>query len=512
MVAARAYFRRRRPVAARPASSVGPVRRQRYAAAQLDHLTGDWVPLVADVNELIAGAAPRVRGRVAQLVRDFPPFHRAVNNLVGYTVGTGVQLQSQVRDDDGKPLHRARKAIEEAWKYFMDEADLSGGPAFRQHFHELAGLAKRQDVEAGEFIAAIVRHPEPRNRFLPFGLAFYESERLTDLGARPRSGNLLHHGVEYSPLTGAIEALHIADAERIGAAVRVPAEDALFGFLRFRPGQLRGMTPFAPAVLLTRALGEAIGAEVDAFQLASKWLAIVTTQDPKTFQASRVTEREGRRIEQLENAIIEYLRPGESIELKNNQRGDEAFQSFAGFILRMVSITIDVPYEILTMDYRGLNYSTMRVGRNDFSDQIAPIQRRHVLQFYDRVFRRFLDESALRGRLDLPGYWRNPWRYRECLWIPPGMKPIDPLRETKAAVDAMGAYIASPQEFILARGQDPERVLDDIAEWRRMCEERGLDWRQALGGVNTALASNPAAVSGEGGESGDEDEEGRMIQ
>jgi len=507
MAAPRAYSRRRRP---RPARASAQLERQRYAAAQLDHLTGDWTPVVGDVNELIAGAAPRVRGRVAQLVRDFPPFHRAVNNLVGYTVGTGVHLQSQVHREDGTPDHRARQAIEDAWHWFMDEADLSGSPAFRQHFHELAGLAKRMDVEAGEFIAAMQRHPDPRGRYLPFGLAFYESGRLTDLGAREHGVNRLHHGVEYSPLTGAVQALHIADAERIGAATRIPAEDAILGFLRFRPGQLRGMTPFAPAVLLTRALGEAIGAETDAFQLASKWLAVVTTTDPKGFQTGRAIEVQGKKIEHLQNAIIEYLRPGETIEFKNNLRGNEAFQGFSNFILRMVSITIDVPYEILTMDYRGLNYSTMRVGRNDFSDQLAPTQRRHVLQFYDRVFRRFLDEAVLRGRLDLPGYWRDPWRYRECLWIPPGMKPIDPLREGKAAVDAMGALLASPQEYILARGQDPERVLDDIAEWRRMCEARGLDWRGALAGVNTALANNPSAVSGEGGE--EEDEEGRMLQ
>ncbi|MGE4471125.1 MAG: phage portal protein [Desulfovibrio sp.] len=503
------------PDADREQQRTSPAERLRYAAAQTGRLVGDWFPANQNINMLVSQASPLVRSRMRQLVRDFPPFARAVNSLVKYTVGTGFQFQSHAALPDGSPDKRARAAIEEAWRVFCEEADAAGSPALRLSLHELAALARRQDCEQGEFLAVFQERRDRRDALLPFGLAFYESERLTALHARAENGNEVHDGVEYDRRTGAIAAFHLLEDGYARRVFRVPAERAVFGLNRLRVGQLRGITPFAPALLLARDLGMTMDAEIDAAKLASKWLAVVKTPDAAGYQRERITgqDEEGRSIENMENAILEYLEPGEDIEIKSHQRGGENFQSFTRFILRLVAITVDLPYEILSGDTSGLNYSTLRVIRNDFAQALAPDQRRHISQFYQPVFRHFLDEAVLRGRLRLPGYWSEPWRYRRGLWIPPGMKPVDPLREFKAAAEAINAGLRSPQEVILERGGDPERVLAELADWRRMQREHGLDGAGAeIGTVSTALANNPAAVAGENDENDADDGNGEKAE
>jgi capsid protein len=94
------------------------------------------------------------------------------------------------------------------------------------------------------------------------------------------------------------------------------------------------------------------------------------------------------------------------------------------------------------------------------------------------------------GKLDLPGYFSNPSRYTKMEWQPPGMESIDPLRETKAWIDASKSNLRSPQEAIRARGRDPEDVLREIQEFRAWEKEMGIEPQE----VSKAMQNNPAAV------------------
>lgn len=491
--------RRPRNLRAAPRATSAPdrtsIERKRYAAAQVGRLVGDWFPVGQDVNALISNASNLVRSRTRQLVRDFPAFARAANTLATYVVGAGIQYQSRVLGNDGKPHKIFRTRIEDTLKYWMDDADVSGSAAFSQHFFELQSLAKRQDVEQGEFFGVLQPHHDGRKAFLDCGIALYESERLASLNLKAQGTNKVQDGVEYDARTGSPVAFHFIEDTLIYKTVRIPAADVVFGLDRRRPGQLRGITPFAPALMLARDLATTMDAEIDAAKLASKWLAVVKTPNIDDFQKERVAAVGGKPIEMLENAIIEYLNPGEEITIQGHQRGGENFQSFCKFIMRLIAITADIPYEILSGDYNGMGYISLRVGRNDFAQQLAPIQSRHVRHFCQPIFRKVLDRAVLQGRVDLPGYWTEPWRFQRGVWICPGMKAVDPLREIKAAIEGIKGGLQSPQEYIMERGGDPDQVLSDISAWRAACAEAGLDFDAMLGSVKTPMANNPAAIS-----------------
>lgn len=470
-----------------------------YAAAKTTRLTGGWSPVGQDVNSLIRSSSTQIRNRSRQLVRDFAYFARAVDVLVDYTVGTGVQLQSRVTRgvdaETGKSrLHTAKiNEIESAWRRWMEEADAAG----RMHYHELEQLAKRQDVESGEFIFVKVNLPD-KNRFIPFALQAYEADWLTSNYTTPLNGNVVDQGIEADPRTGRVVAYHFAVPDGFNNLTgniktqRIPAEQVIHGFKTLRPGQLRGISPFTTAILIADDLHDYLGAEIDAAKLAAKRLAVVTTTDAAGFQALRGADdaTTGQRIEELETAFIEYLRPGESITFDGSNRPGDSFEPFTRLVLRMVAVSTGVTYELLTGDYAGINYSNLRGIRNDFMKTIAPTQQRHIRQFCNPVYRAFLESAVQSGRISLPGYFSNPYPWQECIWQPPGVESIDPLREGKAYIDQINSLLRSPQEITASRGRDYEEVLNEIAEAKRMADARGLSPVD----VKTALAQAPSAV------------------
>ena len=478
--------------AVRPAS--GQVRAAGYDGASSPRGTGNWLPANADFNQLLGMDSARMRGRVRDLVRNFPPFARAVNALVAFTVGSGSRFQSLAVLPDGTPDMPVRKRIEDRFRAWMEQADVAG----RLHFYELQQLTKRQECECGEYILRFAR-PRDRRRGL-LALQMHEPENLSSWrieGQEPDSD--IWQGVEYDIWTGEPLAYHFQTVfgwERRLRTWREPACNVLHGFQTLRPGQLRGVTPFAPAILMARDMGDYTTAELGAAKMAAKWLGFVRSQDPGFSQLTRGLGDPAAclrdEVENLEDLTIEYLNNNEDVSFAPpSQRPGDSFDRFVRHTLRMVAICLDLPYEILSGDYTSINYSTSKASRNDFAMFLVPHQFRAEQHFIRPVFRRWLDHEALTQDY-LPGYWQNKSRYQRAMWIPAGMPSVDPLRDGKAQIDGINAGILSPQMVILGEGRDPEEVVEQRASWARLCAAHGID--AATGAVSTGLANNPARL------------------
>lgn len=475
---------------------------RQYAAAKESRLTGDWTPVSSDINTLIRTGNSTIRNRTRQLVRDFAYFARAVRVLVDFTVGTGITFQSRVTRgtaENGKAkLHSQKiREIEYALRRWMDECDA----ADKLHYHEIERLWKRQDVECGESVIVKVWDNRP-GKFLPLSLQQYEPDWLTSDYAKAEGDNLLDQGIEFDRRTGRVVAYHFAVPDGFlqltgkTKTQRVPAEHVIHGFETLRPGQLRGVSPFTPAILLADDLQEFLGANIDRAKMAAKWLAFVETEDAGRWQRGRTTtDDDGNRMTVLDNAIIDFLSPGDKVNVNTSDVPGESFTPFTKFILQMVAVSTNVTYELLSGDYQGLNYNTTRTLRNDFYKMCRPMANRHVRQYSWPVLKAFFDAAHLSGKLHLPGYNGNPLPWLEGIWQPPGVEPLDLLRESRGHIDLVDNLLFSPQEIIIARGRDPEDVLNERAEFDQMAKARGLE----RASTSKALKSNPAAVAGNKG-------------
>jgi lambda family phage portal protein len=360
----------------------------------------------------------------------------------------------------------------------------------RQHFYELQELAERQRHEAGEFL--FITHTD-REKIVPLSLQVIEPDQL-DASARPSAkGREVSGGIEFETKTRRPVFYHLREDGFRHKTYRVPAARVIHGFDVLRPGQLRGISPFAPGVLLAHELSEYMGAEIDGAKMAAKWLAMVTRTDglpgATDFSGNSLTET-GDPIESIENGIIEYLRPGESVELAKNPRPGNTFEPFVRLILSMFSVVTGAPYELISGDYSGMNYTTIRAARNDFSQFLRPKHGRHIRGLAVPVGRRFAEAASFSGRIVYPGFERDPWPFLRHEWQPPGMSPVDPLKESNAARNDMGAGLRSPQEIARSRGRNLEDVYTEISAAQRMAEEMGLAFEVG----STAAQTNPAAL------------------
>jgi lambda family phage portal protein len=459
--------------------------RRQYAAAKTTRLTGAWTPVDLTVNELIRSSQQTVRARVRQLVRDFPYFSRAVTVLTDLVVGTGIDFQSRIKLPSGKYNSRANDQIEYAFSRWSEKADLAG----KLNFDELTRLSERGEIETGESL--FVTHRAP-GRFIPFALQPIEPDRLASSYIDLKKNAEIEGGVEYDLRTGEALFFHILEDGYSAKTIKIPASRVIHTFQMLRPGQMRGISPFTSAVLAADDLHQYLDATMDVAKLASKYLGFVTSPDSTTFQSLRTTEGEesGQRVEEIENAIIEYLQPGESVNFASHQIPNDQFDPFTRFILRMVAVGTGTSFELLSGDYTGLSYSNLKAIRADLVRGIRPRFDRRRVHFCQPVFSKVLEWGVLSGRVSLPGYTSDPYQYERCQWIWQGMESPDPLRETRAVVDEIKMGLKSPQEHVASRGRDLEEVLDELAEAKEMMGARGLTW----GDVSLSLQTNPSTV------------------
>ncbi len=497
------------------------VRAATYAASTSPRGIGYWNPADSNVNDIIEGSGQQVRARIRQLVRDYPNFRRAVNVIKDFTVGSGIKYQARIKNPDGTLNDKLNQMAEDGWKWFCDEADISG----KLHLYEMMRIDKGLDIEAGEFLL-IKRYVRKPSKYVPFCIQQIEPDWLTDYNIKPfrkqadvekislsaGSGSgksIVNQGIEFDANTGAVIGYHFQDPDSWGTTIRVRAENVIHGFETLRPGQVRGISPFVSGVLVSRDLGDWIDTEIDTGKMASKWLAFVTKADPGGMQSfmknmdAAYEDDDGALIEELENGIIEYLQPGEKVDLASNPRPNSAFTPFAQFLLKMLSAGTGVPYELLTSDYQGLNYSVSRTVRNDFKKFLDPIIARHVFQWCQPVQRAWMDSAVMAGRFPFRTYFTDPRPFWESYWQAPGMPAVDPLKETKADIDAMINNLRSPQEIVTMRGRDLEDIYKEIAEAKRLREKYGITEQEAL--TSTAIGNSPSAIEDQEGGGDDED-------
>lgn len=462
-----------------------------FAAARVDSHTGNWGASDRHINDLLASDGARLRARVRQLVRDFPLFARVVDAAVNITVSNGIKFQCRVTRPDGKLDKEINARVEEAWAEWCESPEASG----RLDFVELQRLLRRQEMEVGEALAVMALDERTGTGSPALMIQPYEPDWLSSYGAKPPRGREVMGGVEIEKRSGRVTAYWLEDPERIGAPKRIPADDVLHSYKPLRPGQLRGVSPLAPAVMSARDIGEYVGAEVEGAMMAARWLAKRRTSrggipSPLASPAGGA-EDERPRVQEIGYNIIELLSRGEDFELISHDRPGARFEPTVLFIARMIAVTADLSHELVTGDYRGISFSNLKGIRGDLIQMNRPTQRRFARQICQPIYARWLDVAHLSGRLALPDYWRQRRRYlRSVQWLYPGIEGADVLRETRAVLDQLGGALLPPQEVLARGGRDAREVLQATKDFLDMAEEIGVPvhWGRST------VKQNPAAL------------------
>lgn len=417
-----------------------------------------------------ADAAARARARMAwyarDMVRNTPFATRAQAVICSGIVGDGIIPKVVLRHPTLKDAARRRirdRGLQLIEAHFDSTAiDRQG----RQNLYGLQRLIANTVVDGGECLVRIYRsHPDPTA--LPLQLDVLEPDYLDDSRFGWIEGREIRDGIEYDAQGQRVAYWLFPEhpggawspGTRQGVSERVPAEDVLHIYRQDRPGQMRGVTWFAPVMMRLQDLADHEDAQLMRQKIAA------------CFAAFRIRSEEGAKggeFAELAPGMIYDLGEDEDVKFAAPP-GVEGYDEFTRSVLRSVAAGMGITYEALTGDLAQVNFSSARMGRIEMDQNISAWQWLMMIpQLLQPLADAFVDAwNVLDGRAMIEaGVPGDIWRYLKIEWQPPRKVIVDPTREISALKESVRNGFSSRQEVVRQLGKDPERLLEEIAQDR----------------------------------------------
>lgn len=414
---------------------------------------------ISNLNADVLGSALLLRQRSAYLARNSPHLVAATAALVTNIVGPGIKPVSQHADK------AVRAKLHDLWFRFTDEADADG----QTDLYGLQALMVRQMVETGESFGRLRQRWPEDGLTVPFQIQVLHPDHcpLDTIPLETASGAAVRAGIEFDRL-GRRSAFYfypqrpgdpLAPFLTAGLLnpVRVPATDVLHLMDALEPGQLRGLSWLNPAVVQAT--------EIDAFQAAALKRAqlsnmiVGATYDAEGKAAGLPGRADGDVFASaMEPGTFLNLPPGKEVEFFDPKESQH-YDAFLKSHLRAMAAGLGIPYELLTGDLSGANYSSIRSGLVEFRKRLEHWQYNCVVFRLCRpIWDRFIRMSVLAGHIPAAAYAADPAAFHRVEWLAPKQPWVDPRSDVEAEAAAVAAGFKSRRQVIAALGYDIERV------------------------------------------------------
>jgi lambda family phage portal protein len=416
-----------------------------------------------------AGTAERYKliRAARDLADNFPPVRSLLLKFATYVAG---RLSYQARTGD-KGLD---EQVERYWAKWCRECDF-----LRRHdfvsFLQLAVMAILRDGDCG-FI--IVRDGEmlklqaveadrigsPYNRLIDSD-TYIGGINLDEFG-RPKSFQIFVRTInnQYIEPTdiSANEFIHLFDPTRLD--------------------EYRGRSAFATALNAARDLQETIKAEVQAIKFAAYQTGIITTENGSADAAdyfATSTRNDLGQTEKLANidpGAIQYLSPGEKMEMFKSDRPGGAFGEFVRLVQAHIAMAVGLPYGFAFDADKSGPMARMEAAMAERT--FARWRRLLESQFLDRIKNIVLLDAAARGEIDDSEY------LLDGRWCWPAKVSIDYGREANADIALWKAGLKTAGQIYSDAGEDYEEALRARAKEAAMIKDLGIEYQIEPGRIS----------------------------
>lgn len=431
----------------------------------------DWIKSPTTIDQEVRRDLGRLRQEARKLATTNPLIRQYLGLLAANVIGpNGMTLQVLGRLADSTMDTPRNKAIEAEFARFWRSPWVDG---------RMSGIQGEQLLVQtlptdGEFFVRIVRGFPNRwgiaLQMIPADMVDHEYNRAPGRDAHGNSVNEIRLGVEVDGNGRALAFHLLTDAAASGAGrhTPVPAADMIHVFDPERIGQTRGRTWYTSIM--------ATASEIDGWMEAAVIAARTAACTTMVFKHTHPEMQDG-------NAPGEYnidLEPGKGFALpaglemqqfdpKHPQAEGPGFLKMAQ---RYLSTGLRSSYNFLANDLEGVTYSTIRAGVLSDRDQFRCLQRLIIDRLRTPVYEAWLPSAVLTGAVSVPG--RNIAPYLEHRVIPRGWDWVDPLKDIKAAIEAINNGMGSRSRYCAEAGIDFEEILDDLQREQQQAAERGL--------------------------------------
>jgi lambda family phage portal protein len=420
--------------------------------------------MAGGINAAIHAGGTRVAGRAGYAARNNPHASAGAAVLVSNLVGIGIRPQS-LHPDPG-----VADTLEHGFSHWAEDVDGDG-----MSWAAMQATAVRTMIEGGESFVRMRAVPftgsavpltldvlDPRQ--VPADHVEHERRIFSGIELDQHSRRVAFHVYrhppdEFAPVLAELD------------LVRLPADEVCHLYQRLAPGQLRGLSWFAPVLSRLRELD---GYE-DAVLLKARIAAMLVgvTVDP---EGSPVLPTDGRAGGQaaasLEPGSLVNLPPGRDVRFSNPPTADD-FEPLAAGLLRSIAAGLGVSYEQISGDMRSTTYSSARVAlieRRRFFEQVQHLTI--VPMLLRPIWRRWVMLAALTGVIDPEPFERDPEAVMAARFVAPAWGWVDPLKDVQAEIASLAAGFTSRSAIIQKLGRDPDEVdgerLEDAERARRL--------------------------------------------
>ena len=253
---------------------------------------------------------------------------------------------------------------------------------------------------------------------------------------------------------------------------------------RSRPGQTRGVTWFASALMRLHMLQGYEEAEVVRARASSALMGFISSPEGE-LMGDEVYNNE--RVSEFTPGVFKYLQPGESVNVPDLNAPDGQLEPFTRSMLRAVAAGVGVSFESISKNFSESNYSSSRLSLLEERDTYRVLQRYFIENFHQQVFDKWLEMAVLSGELNLPAYETDPARYAASKWVPRSWEWVDPQKEVNAYKDAVRCGFKTLRQVVTEQGGDLDDVLIGRQAELAMVDSMGI-----------VLDTDPSEVNGSG--------------
>ncbi|WP_323775944.1 phage portal protein, partial [Leisingera sp.] len=227
--------------------------------------------------------------------------------------------------------------------------------------------------------------------------------------------------------------------------------------------------------------------------------------DGNTSAAATVEDQDGNPIENLEPGLFAYARNGKDIKF-NSPSHAGGVREWNVTQLHIVSAGFRVPYALATNDLREANFSSSRVGINEFRRMVTMTQWLCIIPMLCQKLWDWFTEAAWTAGL-------LPTATIPVEWSPPKFESVNPKQDAETDLLETRAGFTSLKEQISKRGYNAEEVLGEIDAMNKLIDKMGMifdsDPRHVTrqGMFQTEPTSEPPTADGSDDPAPDADEQ-----
>lgn len=433
------------------------------------------------------------------------------DSIVGSQFRLNLKPNLAILGLDEKWAEEFQEEVEAKFNAYADSTSGWVDAGRRMTLTDQVRLAVGIRVMTGEFFAVADYITDERDRPFSTCMQIIDGDRVSDppftFEFRDRLRGGILHNSRGRPLGYYIRKRHphdpfahrmeVDDFEYVSATTKWGRQKVVHLYDMFRPEQSRGVSGMVAAlkelrmskkfrdVALQSAVVNATYAASIESELPSeavfsqmgagdKDLSKAITNYAGSYMSALQGYVERNRSAYLNGVKVPHFFPGTKLQLRPASSGGALGGEFESSLLRYIAADLDVSYEQLTGDFRGINYSTLKGSINETQKGMTAIKKHTADRYASILLQLWMEEAFAKNEITslprrAPNFWEglNREAYCQAEWIGGGKGQIDELKETQAAVLRLKYNLSTDEDEAARLGKD----------WRQLYAQRSREKR-----------------------------------